>query len=361
EVTNMNRDLLRKYKEEMHLRKKLHNELVELKGNIRVLCCICPIKLEDGDGPDACSVVSVDPQDDSILHMSYQGKATMFKMDKVFPPQASQEEVFQEVQPLVTSCIDGFNVCIFAYGQTSSGKTYTMQGPPENPGINQRALHLLFSEVVRKVPDWDYIIKVSMVEIYNEALRRDLLGKDLHKKLEIKLSPDRSGRLYVPGLTEFTVTNVMDINRVLHFGHTNRTTECTNLSEHSARSHALLIISIHGVNSSTGIETCGKLNLVDLAGSEHVGRSGAEGSSLQETQCINKSLSVLGDVIYALRYKPGHIPFRNSKLTYLLQDSLKGDSKTLMMVQASPMEKDVNETVCSLTFAQRVRSVELGP
>ncbi|XP_064414517.1 kinesin-like protein KIFC3 [Latimeria chalumnae] len=360
EVTNMNRDLLRKYKKEMHLRKKLHNELVKLKGNIRVLCRVRPIKLEDGDGPDACSVVSVDPQDDCILHMSYRGKATMFEMDKVFPPQASQEEVFQEVQSLITSCIDGFNVCIFAYGQTGSGKTYTMQGPPENPGINQRALCLLFSEVAGKAPDWDYTIKVSMVEIYNEALR-DLLGKDLQEKLEIKLSPDGSGQLYVPGLTEFTVTNVKDINRVFDFGHTNRATECTNLNERSSRSHALLIISVHGVNSSTGIKTCGKLNLVDLAGSERVSRSGAEGSRLRETQCINKSLSALGDVIYALRSKHGHVPFRNSKLTYLLQDSLNGDSKTLMMVQASPMEKNVNETVCSLKFAQRVRSVELGP
>nr|XP_014350860.1 PREDICTED: kinesin-like protein KIFC3 [Latimeria chalumnae] len=295
EVTNMNRDLLRKYKEEMHLRKKLHNELVKLKGNIRVLCRVRPIKLEDGDGPDACSVVSVDPQDDCILHMSYRGKATMFEMDKVFPPQASQEEVFQEVQSLITSCIDGFNVCIFAYGQTGSGKTYTMQGPPENPGINQRALCLLFSEVAGKAPDWDYTIKVSMVEIYNEALR-DLLGKDLQEKLEIKLSPDGSGQLYVPGLTEFTVTNVKDINR----------------------------------ESSLSMKTCGKLNLVDLAGSERVSRSGAEGSRLRETQCINKSLSALGDVIYALR-------------------------------SASPMEKNVNETVCSLKFAQRVRSVELGP
>ncbi|KAF1430151.1 Kinesin-like protein KIFC3, partial [Spheniscus mendiculus] len=149
--------------------------------------------------------------------------------------------------------------------------------------------------------------------------------------------------------------------QVFEFGHVNRATECTNLNEHSSRSHALLIVTVRGFDRSTGLRTTGKLNLVDLAGSERVGRSGAEGSRLREAQHINKSLSALGDVIYALRSRQGHVPFRNSKLTYLLQDSLSGDSKTLMMVQVSPAEKNTSETLCSLKFAERVRSVELGP
>nr|XP_055030077.1 kinesin-like protein KIFC3 isoform X3 [Misgurnus anguillicaudatus] len=359
EVSSANQELLRKYKREMNLRKKCHNELVRLKGNIRVLCRVRPICPGERDATDTKNLVTFDVDDDAVLYLSNKGKLMTFELDKVFPPQATQEEVFQEVQSLVTSCIDGFNVCIFAYGQTGSGKTYTMEGVPTDPGINQRALRLLFSEVSEKKPDWDYKITVSMVEIYNETLR-NLLGDNPNEKLDIKMCPDGSGQLYVPGLTEFAVESVEDINKVFELGHMNRATACTNLNEHSSRSHALLIITVVGFNSSTGHRTSGKLNLVDLAGSERIAKSGAEGSRLREAQCINKSLSALGDVINALRSKHSHVPFRNSRLTYLLQDSLSGDSKTLMMVQVSPLESNINESVCSLKFAQRVRTVEIG-
>ncbi|XP_047218641.1 kinesin-like protein KIFC3 isoform X5 [Girardinichthys multiradiatus] len=359
DVSSTNQELLRKYKREMNLRKKCHNELVRLKGNIRVFCRVRPVSQVEQDSADARTMLSFDSDDDAILYLSNKGKIMTFELDKVFPPQASQEEVFQEVQALVTSCIDGFNVCIFAYGQTGSGKTYTMEGIGDNPGINQRALRLLFSEVMEKAADWDYRIIVSMVEIYNETLR-DLLRENPTDKLDIKMNPDGSGQLYVPGLTEIVVQSPEDINNVFELGHVNRATACTNLNEHSSRSHALLIISVSGFNSTTGTRTQGKLNLVDLAGSERIGKSGAEGSRLREAQCINKSLSALGDVISALRGRHAHIPFRNSRLTYLLQDSLSGDSKTLMMVQVSPLPDNMSESVCSLKFAQRVRSVELN-
>ncbi|KAG8143834.1 hypothetical protein E2320_000985 [Naja naja] len=360
EVSSTNQELLRKYRKELQLRKKCHNELVRLKGNIRVFGRVRPVQAEDGEGPEAVSAVTFDPEDDGILHLMHKGKLVSFELDKVFRPEAAQEDVFREVQALITSCIDGYNVCIFAYGQTGAGKTYTMEGSLENPGINQRALQLLFSEVQSKASDWNHSITVSVAEIYNEALR-DLLGKEPQEKLEIRLCPDGSGQLYVPGLTEFPVHSVEDINQVFELGHINRATECTHLNEHSSRSHALLMITVRGTDCSTGIKTTGKLNLVDLAGSERVGRSGAEGSRLREAQYINKSLSALGDVIYALRSRQSHVPFRNSKLTYLLQDSLSGESKTLMMVQVSPVEKNTSETLCSLKFAERVRSVELGP
>ncbi|XP_068438710.1 kinesin-like protein KIFC3 isoform X2 [Clinocottus analis] len=356
EVSTNNQELLRRYKREMNLRKKCHNELVRLKGNIRVFCRVRPVRLEDS--VDSKATLSFDSEDDAVLYLSNKGKLMTFDLDKVFPPQATQEEVFQEVQSLVTSCIDGFNVCIFAYGQTGSGKTFTMEGAVDNPGINQRALRQLFSEVTDKAPDWDYRIAVSMVEIYNETLR-NLLGENPSDRLDIKMNPDGSGQLYVPGLTQTAVQSPEDINRVLALGHMTRATACTNLNEHSSRSHALLIITVTGFNSATGKRTQGKLNLVDLAGSERIGRSGAEGRRLREAQCINKSLSALGDVINALRARHAHVPFRNSRLTYLLQDSLSGDSKTLMMVQVSPLSGNLSESVCSLKFAQRVRSVEL--
>ncbi|XP_070985400.1 kinesin-like protein KIFC3 isoform X6 [Oncorhynchus clarkii lewisi] len=357
EVSSANQELLRKYKREMNLRKKCHNELVRLKGNIRVFCRVRPVCRGEHDSAE--NMVSFDPDDDALLYLSNKGKLMTFELDKVFHPQATQEGVFQEVQSLVTSCIDGFNVCIFAYGQTGSGKTYTMEGVAKDPGINQRALRLLFSEVTEKAPDWDFKITVSMVEIYNETLR-NLLGDNQGEKLDIKMNPDGSGQLYVPGLTEFTVQSPEDINRVFELGHMNRATACTNLNEHSSRSHALLIITVAGVNFSTGHRTQGKLNLVDLAGSERIAKSGAEGSRLREAQCINKSLSALGDVINALRSRHSHVPFRNSRLTYLLSDSLSGDSKTLMMVQVSPLVCNMSESVCSLKFAQRVRTIELG-
>lgn len=375
EAKGINQDLLRKYKREMQLRKKCHNELVRLRGNIRVFCRVRPITREDVAGPDNRNVVSFDQDDDAVLCISHRGKTSLFEMDKVFQPCALQVDIFREVQALITSCIDGYNVCIFAYGQTGSGKTYTMEGLPDDPGINQRALQHLFGEVAERSTDWDLSITVSMAEIYNETLRdllgsdpqktedltmRNLLAKDPSEKLEIKLSPDGSGQLYVPGLIQIRVQSVDDINKVFELGRVNRATDFTNVNEHSSRSHALLIVSVTGINLTSGARTVGKLNLVDLAGSERVGKSGAEGPRLREAQNINKSLLALGDVICALRSKQPYIPFRNSKLTYLLQDSLSGDSKTLMMVQVSPMGKNVNETICSLKFAQRVRSVELG-
>ncbi|XP_012503292.1 PREDICTED: kinesin-like protein KIFC3 [Propithecus coquereli] len=349
EVNSNNQELLRKYRRELQLRKKCHNELVRLKGNIRVIARVRPITKEDGEGPEAANAVTFDPDDDSIIHLLHKGKPVSFELDKVFSPRASQQDVFQEVQALITSCIDGFNVCIFAYGQTGAGKTYTMEGTHENPGINQRALQLLFSEVQEKASDWEYTISVSAAEIYNEVLR-DLLGKEPQEKLEIRLCPDGSGQLYVPGLTEFRVQSVADINKVWAARGLGAGSAGATRPQQLLRAQHLVCVQ----------ETAGKLNLVDLAGSERVGKSGAEGSRLREAQHINKSLSALGDVIAALRSRQGHVPFRNSKLTYLLQDSLSGDSKTLMVVQVSPVEKNTSETLYSLKFAERVRSVELG-
>ncbi|XP_077569378.1 kinesin-like protein KIFC3 isoform X2 [Stigmatopora nigra] len=352
EVSATNQKLLDKYKREMNLRKKIHNQLVQLKGNIRVLCRVRPA--EDGE-----SALTFDPDDDGVLYLDNKGKVVTFDLDKVFPPRATQEEVFQEVESLVTSCMDGFHVCIFAYGQTGSGKTYTMDGVPSDPGLNQRALRLLFSRVCSQSPEWDFHVCVSMLEIYNETLR-DLLGDKRADKLDIKMNPDGSGQLYVPGLTRVAVRTLEDVNQILEAGRAGRATASTDLNRRSSRSHALLMVSVAGINATTGSRTQGKLNLVDLAGSERVRKSGAEGGRLREAQHINKSLSALGDVINALRCKHAHVPFRNSRLTFLLQDSLRGDGKTLLVVQVSPLSADAGESLCSLKFAQRVRSVELN-
>ncbi|KAE8609238.1 hypothetical protein XENTR_v10011756 [Xenopus tropicalis] len=358
-VSDTNAELLHKYRKELHLRKECHNQLVRLRGNIRVLTRVRPITTEDGVGPGAENVVNFDPDDDGVLYVAQKGKEMSFELDKVFKPSATQEEVFREVSPLITSCLDGYSVCILAYGQTGSGKTYSMEGIPSDPGINQRALHLLLSEVKERSNSWEHELSVSMVEIYNETLR-DLLGSDPSNSLEIKILPGSVGELYVPNLTQRQVQSMEDINKILELGHKQRATEHTNLNTHSSRSHALLILTAKGRETSTGICSTGKLYLVDLAGSERVSRSGAAGERLREAQCINRSLSALGDVFSALRSQQGHIPYRNSKLTYLLQEPLSRDGKALLLLQVSPAEKNINESLCSLRFGDRVRAVELG-
>lgn len=358
-VENRSREVEQKYQKELALRKKYHNELIDLKGNIRVFCRVRPVIKEDGSGLLAKNVVSFDLDDDGLISLTNKTRTTTYEMDKVFQATSTQEEVFKEVEPLIISSVDGYNVCIFAYGQTGSGKTFTMEGPVSNPGINQRALRTLFNEVEQRFSEWDYTIKVSVMEIYNENLR-DLLSDSPASKLDIKLNTE--GGLYVPGLTEINVDSADDINEVFQIGHKNRSTASTDMNERSSRSHALLCVTVTGINKRTKTRTIGRLNLVDLAGSERVGKSGSGGDAdrMKEAQSINKSLSSLGDVIQALRGKQSHVPYRNSKLTYLLQESLGGDSKTLMFVQVSPVAKNSGESQCTLSFAQRVRSVELG-
>ncbi|XP_047454577.1 kinesin-like protein KIFC3 [Mugil cephalus] len=359
EMSEANKDLLEKYRKEVALRRKYHEQLVELKGNIRVLCRVKPVLKEDQHEEGQSVVVTTDPHNESSLSVLSKGKGRIFELDKVFHPQATQEEVFQEIEPLVTSCIDGYHVCIFAYGQTGSGKTHTMEGSVENPGINQRALKHLFSEIEERKDMWSYTVTVSSVEIYNEVLR-DLLSKD-GEKLDIKINPDGTGQLHVPGLRVIEVKSFQHIKKILATARRNRITFGTQMNQHSSRSHALLCITVQGTDLATGSKTTGKLNLVDLAGSERVWKSGAEGERLKEAQNINRSLLALGDVIQALRARQTHIPFRNSRLTYLLQDSLGKGSKTVMVVQVSALESNVGETLCSLKFAQRVCKVELGP
>uniref|UniRef100_A0A8C7XB15 Kinesin-like protein n=1 Tax=Oryzias sinensis TaxID=183150 RepID=A0A8C7XB15_9TELE len=359
QMSEANKDLLEKYRKEVALRRKYHEQLVELKGNIRVLCRVKPVLKEDQHEEGQSVVVATDPNNESSLTVLTKGKGRVFELDKVFQPQATQEEIFQEIEPLVTSSIDGYHVCIFAYGQTGSGKTHTMEGTVENPGINQRALKHLFHEIEERKDMWSYNVSVSSVEIYNEVLR-DLLSKD-GEKLDIKINPDGTGQLHVPGLRVIEVKSFQHIKKILATARRNRITFGTQMNQHSSRSHALLCITVQGTDLATGSKTTGKLNLVDLAGSERVWKSGAEGERLKEAQNINRSLLALGDVIQALRARQTHIPFRNSRLTYLLQDSLGKGSKTVMVVQVSALESNVGETLCSLKFAQRVCKVELGP
>ncbi|XP_010277818.1 PREDICTED: kinesin-like protein KIN-14G [Nelumbo nucifera] len=353
--------LKKKYLEESSERKRLYNEVIELKGNIRVFCRCRPLN-QDEIASGSSSVVEFDPSQETELQIICSDSSRkQFKFDHIFGPKDNQEAVFAQTSPVVTSVLDGYNVCIFAYGQTGTGKTFTMEGTPENRGVNYRTLEELFRISKERCSTMKYELFVSMLEVYNEKIR-DLLVENPNqppKKLEVKQAAE--GTQEVPGLVEARVYSTDEVWELLKTGSCARSVGSTNANELSSRSHCLLRITVKGENLINGQRTRSHLWLVDLAGSERLGRIEVEGERLKESQFINKSLSALGDVISALASKTAHIPYRNSKLTHLLQSSLGRDCKTLMFVQISPSAADLGETICSLNFASRVRGIEHGP
>ncbi|KAJ6921821.1 kinesin-like protein KIN-14L [Populus alba x Populus x berolinensis] len=326
--------------------RNLYNMVQDLKGNIRVYCRIRPAfgdrtsNVIDYIGDDGSLVIS-DP-----LKPQKDGKK-VFQFNRVFGPTATQDEVFMDTQPLIRSVMDGYNVCIFAYGQTGSGKTYTMSGPSgrstKDMGINYLALSDLFQMSNERKDIVTYSIQVQMVEIYNEQIR----------------SCTGDNGLSLPDAKMHSVKSTADVLNLMKLGEANRVVSSTALNNRSSRSHSILTVHVHGKDvSGSTLHSC--LHLVDLAGSERVDKSEVTGDRLKEAQYINKSLSCLGDVITALAQKNSHIPYRNSKLTLLLQDSLGGHAKTLMFAHLSPEGDSFGETISTLKFAQRVSAIELG-
>ncbi|GAB1608358.1 carboxy-terminal kinesin 2-like [Argonauta hians] len=366
------------------IRRNLHNTVLELKGNIRVFCRVRPLLPEEINNgykslnhiifPDidnkmmaleSLSSGSQNSQNDSLSKtLNPSKKRYEFSFDKVFQPDNTQAEVFNEISQLVQSALDGYNVCIFAYGQTGSGKTYTMEGgnieEEETMGMIPRAMIQVF-ETVENLEEkgWKYDLKMSYLEIYNEILN-DLLSDNDGEKHEIKMAADKSSTVSVTNLTSVPVTSRSQIHKLLLKASKKRAVGETKLNDRSSRSHSVFTLVLKGHNELTDESCSGCLNLVDLAGSERLKDSGSEGKRLKETQCINKSLSALSTVFTALHKKDTHIPYRNSKLTYLLQNSLGGNSKTLMFVNVSPKEDNFNETLNSLRFATHVNNCSIG-
>ncbi|XP_062936047.1 kinesin-like protein KIFC2 [Cynocephalus volans] len=331
---------------------------LELKGNIRVLCRLRPGTLS--------SLLSVDPGPRGTITTCYRGRQRRFRLDWVFPPDASQEEVFRELEPAVLSCLRGYSVCIFTYGQTGTGKTYSMEGPPEDPGIAPRALQSLFREMG---VGGQHHVTLSMVEIYNEAVR-DLLAPGPLERLAVRQGPEGQGGIQVAGLTHWDVPNLETLHQMLSLGRSNRATAATAMNPHSSRSHALVTLTLRAASPPRAPDTAGTLHLVDLAGSERAWKAGAVGAQrgdpdgarrLREAQTINRSLLALGGVMAALRAHRPHVPFRDSQLTRLLQPALGPGTTAALLLQISTRPEDVGETICSLKFAERVGRVELGP
>ncbi|KFM25415.1 Kinesin-1 [Auxenochlorella protothecoides] len=288
-------------------RRALHNTLVELRGNIRVFCRI---------RPHPASVVRVAP-DGCSLCLSAEGREHTFAFDRVFPPGATQAGVYEGVAELVQSALDGYK-------------------------------------------GWDYALQAAFVEVYNETLR-DLLAE---RRGEGRLgdggilhAPD-GGHTTVTGATRLTIASEEDAALLVARAAAARSVEATAMNAASSRSHSVFLLYITGRHAASDTALHGSLALVDLAGSERLARSGAEGARAKETCSINKSLSALGDVFQSLAARAAHVPYRNSKLTYLLQPCLGGSGKTLMFVNINPEPESAGETLCSLRFAAKVNSVE---
>ncbi|ORX94860.1 kinesin-domain-containing protein [Basidiobolus meristosporus CBS 931.73] len=359
-----------KLMEEETQRRKLHNTIQELKGNIRVFCRVRPLlgaELSDDMShisfPDDGKSIELFQSQTSADGSKTTSKSFPFQFDKVFQPGVSQAEVFEEISQLVQSALDGYPVSIFAYGQTGGGKTFTMEGPDhpthENMGVIPRAVLQIYQTAnLLKEKGWEYTMEGQYVEIYNETVH-DLLGDGiLSSKHEIRHLPNN--KTVITDITTVSLNTPDKVSELMKKAGQNRAVAATQCNDRSSRSHSVFTLRLTGTNSLTGEVSEGVLNLIDLAGSERLSSSKSTGDRLKETQAINKSLSSLGDVIFALANKENHIPYRNSKLTYLLQNSLGGNSKTLMFVNISPLSTNFGETLCSLRFATKVNNCQIG-
>ena len=340
------------------VRRALHNQIQELRGNVRVFCRVRPTTSDTAVVDCAADGSSV-----SIVKPGETGETAGFEFDRVFSPASTQAEVFEEVSQLVQSALDGYKVCLFSYGQTGSGKTHTMLGEQgahsEHRGVIPRAVaKIVEASEANAKKGWSYELHASYVEIYNEQVRDLLNAGSGHS--------DKHAIVHVDGVTEVSgvrrepVKSVEAAAALVRRAANARAVEATQMNAVSSRSHTIFMLYVTGEHVASGSKLQGCLNLVDLAGSERVGRSGAEGARLKEACAINKSLSCLGDVFQALSHKQAHVPYRNSKLTYLLQPCLGGDGKTLMFVNINPEAPSAEESTCSLKFAAQVNAVELG-
>ncbi|KAF7323016.1 Kinesin motor domain-containing protein [Mycena chlorophos] len=330
--------------------------------------------------------ISIETAQTSSLGVVSLPPVRTYPFDMVFGPEADQALVYHEVvAPMLEEVLQGYNCTLFAYGQTGTGKTHTMHGdltptPLGNPSVNAgmipRVLFRLFHSLETSAAD--YSVKISFIELYNEELR-DLLATELAAPVgntqpmghagqrlpELKMFNDEAKQgVVIQGLEEVLVKDSADALALLVKGSDRRQKAATNLNDHSSRSHTVFSITVHSKEASHAGEDLlkiGKLNLVDLAGSENIGRSGAENKRAREAGMINQSLLTLGRVINALVDKAPHVPYRESKLTRLLQDSLGGSTKTCIIATVSPARSNMEETLSTLDYALRAKSIRNKP
>ena len=307
--------------------------------------------------------VEVDQTNNTVSVTSPKVDTKTFQFDYVYPMDSSQRQVYDEVAfPIVDSIFQGYNGTVFAYGQTGCGKTFTMMGIVNDPdlrGVIPNAFEHIFGFIQSEGTSKRFLVRCSFVEIYNEEVR-DLLNKN-DKALEVREDPKKG--TFVKELSYYTLSNTKDISKCLNKGNANRHVGATSMNDQSSRSHSLFTVYLEieeGEERNKKIRT-GKLNLVDLAGSERVGKTNATGKTFDEGKKINLSLTALGSVIDALSSNRKHIPYKDSKLTRLLADSLGGNTKTVMFANVSPASYNYEETVGTLRYASRAKLIKNAP
>ncbi|XP_016493310.1 kinesin-like protein KIN-5D isoform X1 [Nicotiana tabacum] len=329
-------------------------------------------------GPSVISCNDLKKEVTANLNTATKQLNKTFVFDKVCGPSSQQKDFYDHsVAPLVNEALEGYTCTIFAYGQTGTGKTYTMEGEAikekngefhKNAGVIPRAVQQIFD--ILETQKAEYSMKVAYIEIYNEEIT-DLLSLDEESKSidekprkPLALMEDGKGAVFIRGLEEVTVSTADEIYKILEKGSANKHTAETLLNKQSNRSHSIFSITLQ-VKECTpeGLELikCGKLNLVDLAGSENILRSGAKEGRAREAGEINKSLLTLGRVINALVDHSGHVPYRDSKLTRLLRDSLGGKTKTCIIATVSPSIQCLEETLSTLEYANRAKQIKNRP
>jgi len=335
-------------------RKKLHNTIEDLKGAIRVFCRVRPLSSKEKEQGDVQAVRAT-----GALSLEVDG-GNPFQFDAVFTP-GSQDEVFEDCRDLVQSAVDGYNVTMFAYGQTGAGKTFTMYGVPGAEGTAPRTIDEIFQVIDKRKSRFSYTVMGSMLELYNNELL-DLLAKGTAgaSKTKLNVKVEKSGFVSVENLVEQECKTAQELRSLLERGEKQRTVAATAMNSESSRSHLVLMITIVSVNYETKERLRGKVLICDLAGSERLKKSQVSEDMQKEAIEINKSLTALGDVIEALTQGSKLVPYRNHKLTLLMQDALGGSAKTLMFVNCSPASSNVQETLMSLKYATRAKKITNG-
>jgi hypothetical protein len=347
------------YRDEAIMRKKIFNQMEDMKGKIRVYCRVRPVlKMELDRGQTEAVMIP----DELTIGLNWKGQKREWSFDSVFGANTHQDKVFEDTKHLIQSAVDGYNVCIFAYGQTGSGKTFTIYGNEQMPGLTPRGVSELYHVMDRDSGKCSFRISCYMLELYCDDLA-DLLaehkkGDKLHKAPKLEIKKDPKGVVTVPGATVVdNISSARELMGVIESGLARRRVSSTQMNRESSRSHLIITVCIESTNLQTQSVARGKLSFVDLAGSERVKKSGSVGEQLKEAQAINKSLSALGNVISALATEQGHVPYRDHKLTMLMSDSIGGTAKTLMFVNVSPVDANLDETQNSLQYAQRVSTI----
>ncbi|RKP38929.1 kinesin heavy chain [Dimargaris cristalligena] len=330
-----------------------------MSNNIKVICRFRPQnsnELKHGGVP----VIEIDDNNETVKVVGSSEFKGAFTFDRIFGSATSQEEFFNySVRSTVEDVFNGYNGTVFAYGQTGSGKTFTMMGAETEDGtlrgVIPRMVETIFTSIHESPNTIEYTVKVSYMEIYMERIR-DLLNPENDN---LPIHEERSRGVYVKGLRDVYVSSIPEVYEVMKQGSSARIVAYTNMNAESSRSHSIFVINITQKNLNDGKAKVGRLYLVDLAGSEKVGKTGASGQVLEEAKKINKSLSALGMVINTLTDgKSIHVPYRDSKLTRILQESLGGNSRTTLIINCSPSSYNDAETISTLRFGMRAKSIK---